>query len=165
MLKLPEPTITFKGEEARNFLKNKNNGLDLLQEYLEDLATIPVDISRIQVSLLKNPYRELAWLFTRITGQESTTTIPRLALYILYFIVHEEAIFDWGKIISVEISSQLSKFKKENKFYMASYLIFSITYFHVFKGLTIGKRVDCKIDPSNYVVSSSVETKSYLLFL
>jgi hypothetical protein len=30
---------------------------------------------------------------------------------------------------------------------MASYLIFSITYFHVFKGLTIRKRVDCKIDP------------------
>jgi hypothetical protein len=57
MLKFPEPTITFKGEEARNFLKNKNNGLDLLQEYLEDPATMPVDISRIQVSLLKNPYR------------------------------------------------------------------------------------------------------------
>jgi hypothetical protein len=55
MLKLPEPTITFKGEEERNFLKNKNNGLDLLQEYLEDLATMSVDISRIQVSLLKNP--------------------------------------------------------------------------------------------------------------
>jgi len=30
---------------------------------------------------------------------------------------------------------------------MASYLIFSITYFHIFKGLTIGKMVDCKIDP------------------
>ena len=51
-----------------------------------------------------------------------------------------------GKIISIEISSQLSNFKKEKKFYMASYLIFSITYFHVFKGLTIGKRVACKID-------------------
>jgi hypothetical protein len=100
MLKLPEPTITFKGDEARNFLKEKNNGLELLQEYLEDPTTMPEDISRIQVSSLKNPYRELAWIFTRITGQESTTTIPRLALYILYFTIHEEAIFDWGKIIS-----------------------------------------------------------------
>jgi hypothetical protein len=30
---------------------------------------------------------------------------------------------------------------------MDFYLIFSITYFHVFKGLTIGKRVDIQIDP------------------
>jgi hypothetical protein len=55
--------------------------------------------------------------------------------------------FDWGNIIFVELYSHISKFKKEKKSYMTSYLIFSITYFHVFKGLTIGKRVDCKIDP------------------
>jgi hypothetical protein len=30
---------------------------------------------------------------------------------------------------------------------MDSNLIFSITYCHIFKGLTIGKRVDRKIDP------------------
>jgi hypothetical protein len=77
--------------------------------------------------------------FSRVTGQESTTTIPRLALYILYFTVHEQAIFDWAKIISGEISSQLSNFKKNKRFYMSSYLIFSITYCHVFKGLSIGK--------------------------
>jgi len=29
---------------------------------------------------------------------------------------------------------------------MASYLIFVITYCHVFKGLSINKRVNCKID-------------------
>jgi hypothetical protein len=40
MLKLPEPTLTFKGEEARDFLKKINNGLDLLQEYLEDPAAM-----------------------------------------------------------------------------------------------------------------------------
>jgi hypothetical protein len=74
-------------------------------------------------------------------------TILWLALYILYFTIHEEVIFDWGKIISIEISSHLSKFKKENKFYMDSYLIFSITYCHIFKGLTIRKWVDWKIDP------------------
>jgi hypothetical protein len=71
-------------------------------------------------------------------------TIPRLALYILYFTFHEQAIFDRGKIISTEIYSQLSNFKDTKKFYMASYLIFSITYCHIFKGLNIGKRVNCK---------------------
>jgi hypothetical protein len=58
MLKLPELTVTFKGDEARSFLKEKNNGLELLQEYLEDPSTMPEDISRIQVSLLKNPYEK-----------------------------------------------------------------------------------------------------------
>jgi hypothetical protein len=87
MLKLPELNITYKGDEARNFLKGRNNGIELLQEYLQDPTTIPQDLSRIQVSSLKDPYREIAWIFTRITGQDSTTTIPRLALYILHFTV------------------------------------------------------------------------------
>jgi hypothetical protein len=146
-LKLPEPTLTYKGDEARTFLKGRNNGIELLQEYLQDPATMPQDLSRIQVSSLKDPYREIAWIFTRITGQDSTTTIPRLALYILHFTVHENAIFDWEKIISNEVSAQLVNFKSEKKFYMASYLIFSITYCHIFKILSIGKRVNCKVDP------------------
>jgi hypothetical protein len=43
------------------------------------------------------------------------TTIPWLALYILYFTIHEKTIFDWGRIISVEISSQLSKFQERKE--------------------------------------------------
>jgi hypothetical protein len=120
-------------------LKERNNGLELLQEYLEDPTMMPEDLSNIQVSLLKNPYREITWIFSRVAGQESTTTIPRLALYILHFTVHEKEIFDWEKIISQEISFQLSNFKKNKKFYMSSYLIFAITYCHVFKGLNLGR--------------------------
>ena len=37
-------------------------------------------------------------------------------------------------------------FKVEKMFYMASYLIVSITYCHTFKGLSIGKRVNSKFD-------------------
>jgi hypothetical protein len=96
---------------------------------------------------LKNTYREVTWIFTRITGQDSTETIPWLALYILYFTVHEQTNFDWGKIISTEISLQLSNFKDTKKFYMDSYLIFFITYCHIFKGFDIGKRVNCNVDP------------------
>jgi hypothetical protein len=36
-------------------------------------------------------------------------------------------------------------FKSEKKFYMASYLIFYITYCHIFKGLSIGKMENCKV--------------------
>jgi hypothetical protein len=121
-------------------LNSYGNTLKILPQCREDL-------SNIQVSSLKNPYKEIAWLFTRVTGQESTTTIPRLSLYILYFTVHEKEIFDWVKIISIEISSQLANFKENKRFYMSSYLIFAITYCHVFKGLSIRRRVDCKIDP------------------
>jgi hypothetical protein len=56
MLKLPELTLTYKGDKARNFLKGRNNGIELLQEYFQDPATMPQDLSRIQVSSLKYPY-------------------------------------------------------------------------------------------------------------
>jgi hypothetical protein len=56
MLKLPEPKLVYKGEEAINFLKTKNNGLDLLQEYLNEPVVILEDISRIQEIHLKDPY-------------------------------------------------------------------------------------------------------------
>jgi hypothetical protein len=147
ILKLPEPTKTFKGEEARKFLEEINFGLEILSEYLEDPTTMTEDLENIKVNLLENPYKEIAWLFTRVTGQESIITIPHLALHILYFTIHEKEIFDWAKIISIEISSQLTNLKGNKRFYMSSHLIFSITYCHVFKGLSIGRRVDCKIDP------------------
>jgi len=56
MLNLPDPTITFKGEEAIKFLKEMDYGLELLHEYLEDIATMSKDLLKIQASLLENPY-------------------------------------------------------------------------------------------------------------
>jgi hypothetical protein len=47
MLMLSEPTLSFKGEDCRDFLKKHNNGLNLFPEYLENPASIPVDITRI----------------------------------------------------------------------------------------------------------------------
>jgi hypothetical protein len=94
MLKLPEPMLTFKGEDCRYFLKKHNNGLDLLPEYLENHASISKDITTIQVESFKNPYHKIAWLFTKLAGQESTASISHMILCILYFIVQEHAIFD-----------------------------------------------------------------------
>ena len=50
-------------------------------------------------------------------------------------------------MISNEISAQLMNFISEKKFYMASYLIFSIMHCHIFKGLSVRKRVNSKTDP------------------
>ena len=97
-------------------------------EYLENTASIPTYITKIQVESFKNPYQEIAWLFTKVEGQENIAFISRMILYILYFTVQEHAIFYWGKLISIEISSQLSHYKKDRKLFMASYLIFSIVH-------------------------------------
>jgi hypothetical protein len=66
-------------------LKTRNGGWDLLSQYMEDSTTILEDLSTIQVIQLRKPYQEMAWLLARVLGQESTSIIPRLALYILYF--------------------------------------------------------------------------------
>jgi hypothetical protein len=76
MLKLPELIITFKGDEAKYFLKERNGGLDLPREYFRDPIMIMKDVSSIHVSSLKKPYHEMAWLFTRVGKQESTDIIP-----------------------------------------------------------------------------------------
>jgi hypothetical protein len=150
MLRLPDPTLTFKGEDCREFLKKHDNGLDLLPEFLENPTVVPGDMTRLQVSAFKNPFREIAWLFTRITGQESTTNISRMILYILYFTVKEQAIFDWGKLISIEISSQLLQYTRQKKFFMSSYLIFVVAHCCPFPRLSLCKKVNCEFDPVTF---------------
>jgi hypothetical protein len=128
VLILSDPTLTFKGEESKKFLRKNNNGLDLFPQFLEDSMVFPEDITSFHVSSFRNPYQEISWLYTRIMGHGSRTTILRMALYIMYFTIKEQAIFYWGKLISHEICSQLSSFKRENKFYMSSYLVFAIAH-------------------------------------
>jgi hypothetical protein len=164
MLKLPEPTLTFKGEDCRIFLKKHDNVLDLFPEFLENLATVPKDITRIQVDSFKNPFLEISWLFTRLTGQESITIISCMILYILYFIVKEQVIFDWEKLISIEISSQLSHYKRDKKFFMASYFVFAIVYCCQFQKLTICKRVNFEIDPVTFWYQALWRHKTCLHF-
>jgi hypothetical protein len=105
MSRLSEPTLTFKGQDCKQFLEKHDNGLDLLPELLEDPTIVPEDITKLQVSSFRNPFHEIAWLFKRITRHESMTNISRIVIYILYFTVKEQFIFDWGKLISIEICS------------------------------------------------------------
>jgi hypothetical protein len=146
MLRLSEPTLTFRGEDCKQFLAKHNNGLDLLPHLLEDTIAVPEHITSLNVSSFRNPFHEIVWLFTRITRQDSTATVSRMALYILYFIVKEQAIFYWGKLISHEIHSQLSSFKREKKLYMSSYLIFAITHCYQFTELSLSKNVNWEFD-------------------
>jgi hypothetical protein len=45
--RLLEPMLTFKGEDYREFLKNNDNGLDILPKFLENPTTIPEEITRL----------------------------------------------------------------------------------------------------------------------
>jgi hypothetical protein len=150
MLRLSKPTLTFRGQDCKQFLEKHDNGLEILVEFLEDQTIVPEDITKLQVSSFRNPSQEIAWLFTRITGQESTTSISRIVIYILYFTVKEQFIFDWGKLISIEICSQLSQFKESNKFYMSSYLIFAIVHYCPFPKLSLSKKINCEFDPVTF---------------
>jgi len=73
--------------------------------------------------------------------------MPENFIYILHFVVHEDALIDWGRIISNEISFQLGGLKITRKFYMTSYLIFYIAYYHIFEYLSREKNVDFKVEP------------------
>jgi hypothetical protein len=71
-------------------------------------------------------------------------------LYILYFTVNEQAIFYWGRLISHEISSQLSSYKSEKKFYMSSYLFFAIACSCQFPQLSVSKNVNWEFHPVTF---------------
>jgi hypothetical protein len=87
-----------------------------------------------------------------------------MILYILYFTIKEKAIFDWGKLISIEISSQLSQYKKYKIFVMASYLVFVIAHCCQFPKLSICKKVNCEFDPVNFWYQALWRHKASLHF-
>jgi hypothetical protein len=107
---------------------------------------------------------EITWLFSRLTGWENIASISQMILYIMYFTVQEQAIFYWGKLISIEISSPLLYYKKDRKLFMASYLIFVIVHCFQFPNLTINKRVNCEADLVTFWYQALWRHKTPLFF-
>jgi hypothetical protein len=126
-------------------MKYHKGGNRFLTNYLEDSTNNLIN-PMIEITSLKYPYKEFAWLFTYIISLESTVFISKNVIYALHYVLHEKTIIDWGYVISNEISFQLNNLKKARKFYMNSYLIFSIAYGHVFEDLRREKCVDFKLE-------------------
>jgi hypothetical protein len=103
--------MRFKNKKVDEFLKKHKGGNRFLSNYLED-PTSNSSTSRIEVTSLKYPYIEFAWLFTHIIGLESTMFISRNVVYALHYALHEKNIIDWGYLISNEISFQFNNLKK-----------------------------------------------------
>jgi hypothetical protein len=119
IIRLSAPTMRFKSQKDDEFMKQHKGGNKLLRNYLEDPTCNP-GTSRIEVNLIKYPYREFSWLFARILGLESTVLVTRKVIYVMHYALHEKYIINWRYLISSEISFQLNNFKKTHKFYMAS---------------------------------------------
>jgi hypothetical protein len=56
MLKLSVPTLTFRGQDCKQFLEKHDNGLYILAEFLEDPTTVSQDITKLQVSSFRKPF-------------------------------------------------------------------------------------------------------------
>jgi hypothetical protein len=79
MLRLPTPNKTFKGSEVDAFLKAHDGGVDLLNNFLTEPLNDSGSSSQIEVCSLKYPYKEFAWLFSRIVGQDSTVVVQNMS--------------------------------------------------------------------------------------
>ena len=55
--------------------------------------------------------------------------------------------FDWGRVISSEISHQLVNYQQTKRFFMLSYLVFAIVYGYVFEEFPPRKDVDITKEP------------------
>jgi len=62
MLRLSEQTLTFIGQDCKHFLDKHDNELDILPKFLENLTTVPEDITKLQVSSLMHSGKLLGCL-------------------------------------------------------------------------------------------------------
>jgi hypothetical protein len=62
----------------KGLLEKHENILNILPEFLENITAIHEDITKLQVSLFKNPFCEIVWLFTKVTGQENIGRISHI---------------------------------------------------------------------------------------
>jgi hypothetical protein len=65
ILRLYEPTLTFKNSEYDEFLEANNEGMELLERFLTSL-TSDANATQVEVCSLRYPYKDFAWLFTRL---------------------------------------------------------------------------------------------------
>jgi hypothetical protein len=102
--------MTFKSFEGGAFLKSNHGGTNILEKFLTYMSGYSRNSYQLEVFSLKCPYKEFAWLFTKITKQESMNTIPKYVLYVIHHLVHEDSLFEWAHIILSEVSFQLGNF-------------------------------------------------------
>jgi hypothetical protein len=62
MLRLPDPTLTFKNVEVDDFLKAHSGGMEFLERFLTS-PTSDANATQVEVCSLKYPYKEFPGYF------------------------------------------------------------------------------------------------------
>jgi hypothetical protein len=75
---------------------------------------------------------DMAWYFTRIPGLEPTSKFRSSISYAISEIIEKGIVFDWGEVISEEVSHQLSVFQDKRKMHITSYVIYALVFHHEF---------------------------------
>lgn len=82
----------------------------LLTYFIDSLSRVKTNAYQFDIDLLREPFKEFAWLFTRVIDYESTTYFPRYVLFVIYGTFRMDLSFNWAPIISNEIAHQLSNY-------------------------------------------------------
>ena len=73
MLRLPKPNKELKFPKEDPFITNNGGPKIFLTYFIDSLSRVKTNAYQFDIDFLKDPFREFAWLFARVTGQESTT--------------------------------------------------------------------------------------------
>jgi hypothetical protein len=65
----------------------------------------------------------------------------------MHYVVNKGIVFDWGEIISNDISHQLIIFQKTQIFFMALYLVYAILFSNQFEHFTPQGDVHVDLEP------------------
>jgi hypothetical protein len=116
----------------------KKGGFKLLQDYLEDPTIFPKDLSNIQVCSLKTCTEKWHGCFSELL--DKNLRLLFLSFLCTYFISQfmRMSSLTGPRLFQVSYLFNWEIFRKNKRFYMSSYLIFVVTYCHVFNGLTLG---------------------------
>lgn len=71
MLRLSEPNKEFKIVEVDDFITNHGGPKILLPHFTNSFSALKTSSFYFDVDILKQPFKEYAWLFSQVTGQEN----------------------------------------------------------------------------------------------
>ena len=82
-MKFPNPNKELKLLEADDSISNHGGPKILLTDFKYSLFGVKTNAYQFDTDFLKDQFKEFAWLFARVTGQESTTYYPWYVMFVL----------------------------------------------------------------------------------
>jgi hypothetical protein len=93
-MRLPTPTRGFKVKCIDTFMNANRYGVYIWRKWLAHITTHNVMTFQIDIADLIEIYQEVAWIFTRIVGQESSLKVPRYFLCVMHYVINKDEVFD-----------------------------------------------------------------------